>query len=85
MTEAVQPTVTLRDGRQVSSWSEEWRAECEARWVCNLPTIDQRRAHLDGVEKVRGKVARKALEAEVRAIWDAERRPEIERLLAAGG
>lgn len=33
---AVSPIVTLVDGRQVSSSSEEWRHECMARWLLSL-------------------------------------------------
>lgn len=64
-------TVTLRDGRQVSSWSEEWRHECEARAILSMPTPDERRKQLDLVEARRGKVARKALELEITAQWYA--------------
>jgi len=77
------PVVTLRDGRKVSSWSEAWRHETEARSICHMPTMAERRLYLDRIERRRGTAARKVLEAEVRAIWDAERRPEIERLRAA--
>lgn len=64
--------VTLRDGRQVSSHSEEWRHECEARSVCRLPTVQKRRAYLKRVGEIRGENARKALEVEIRAIWASE-------------
>jgi hypothetical protein len=43
------PLVTLRDGRVVSSSSEAWRLECEAR------TILKRRDRKEYLEKVREK------------------------------
>lgn len=79
-----EPVVTLRDGRQVSSGSEAWRFECEARTICRVATVAQRRARLDAIEKVRGTAARDVLADEVRAIWEAERRPELERLRREG-
>lgn len=54
--------VTLLDGRQAANDSEDWRAECEARAVCNMDTHDQRRDYLAAVERKRGKAAREALE-----------------------
>lgn len=61
--------VTLMDGREVQSDSEEWRAECEARYLLNRPTIDERRALLAAIEKRRGKSAREDLEQRALAIW----------------
>jgi hypothetical protein len=61
--------VTLHDGREVPSDSEEWRAECEARYLLNRPTIDERRALLAAIEKRRGKKAREDLEQRALAIW----------------
>lgn len=61
--------VTLMDGREVQSDSEEWRAECEARYLLNRPTIDERRALLAAIEKRRGKAAREDLEQRALAIW----------------
>ena len=60
--------VTLIDGREVPSDSEEWRAECEARYLLNRPTIDERRALLAAIEKRRGKAAREDLEQRALAI-----------------
>jgi hypothetical protein len=53
--------VTLIDGREVCSCSEEWRHECEARWALALPSLAKRREHLDGVERNRGRAARDRL------------------------
>lgn len=39
--------VTLIDGRVVDSYSEEWRAECEARAILAMP-LPKRRAFLFG-------------------------------------
>lgn len=41
--------MTLLDGRQVSSYSEEWRHECEARFILGLPSLAARRRLLYGV------------------------------------
>lgn len=65
--------VTLADGRQVDSGSEEWRAECEARRVLGMPTKAHRHAYLHAVAKRRGQEARDALEAAVLALWRAGR------------
>ena len=42
------PRVRLVDGRQVCSWCEAWRHECEARAILALPTLRKRRAMLCG-------------------------------------
>lgn len=62
-------TVTLIDGREVLSDSDEWKAECEARYILSRPTIDERRALLAAVEKRRGKAAREDLEQRALVIW----------------
>lgn len=69
--------VTLRDGRQVPSDSEEWRHECEARTICRMPTRAERRESLERIERLRGTAARLAVQAEVTAIWEAEFRPKL--------
>ena len=45
---ANRPQVTLHDGRQVCDCCEDWRHECEARAIVNMPTLAQRRAYLYG-------------------------------------
>lgn len=40
--------VTLVDGRQVCSYCEAWRHECEARHILAMPSLRQRRATLYG-------------------------------------
>ena len=61
--------VTLHDDREVQSDSEEWRAECEARYLLARHSIDERRALLAAIEKRRGKAAREDLEQRALAIW----------------
>lgn len=67
-------TVSLIDGKKVLSDSEGWRAECEARYVLNLPSIDARRALLAAIEKRRGKPAREDLEKRVIAVWQMNKK-----------
>lgn len=62
-------TVTLQDGRQVDTYSDDWRIECEARAVASMPTRDARRAHLAGVEKARGKLVADRLRATIMSLW----------------
>lgn len=64
-------TVTLLDGREVSSSSEAWRHESEARAIAALPTLAERRAWLDDIERRRGKPAADALRDTMRALWAA--------------
>mgnify|MGYP000911938337 CR=1 FL=1 len=61
--------VKLLDGRDVSSESEDFRHECEARAVASMPTRDARRAHLAGVEKARGKLVADRLRATIMSLW----------------
>lgn len=64
--------VTLIDGRVVDDYSEEWRAECEARSVCKMRTKRERAAYCDRVQARRGFDAASKLIADVRAVWNAE-------------
>lgn len=66
--------VTLLDGRQVDDASEDWRHECEARWVARRPTLADRRMYLDEVEHKRGRVEADRLRATMAAIWEARKR-----------
>ena len=72
--------VALVDGRQVCTYSEEWRHECECRQVLAMPTLAARRRYLygepdqwgkfrNGIEAKRGKDALKAMEATMMALW----------------
>lgn len=66
--------VKLIDGRVVSSASEEWRHESEARMVAQRPTLAERRMYLDEVERKRGKEQADRLRATVLLLWEASRR-----------
>lgn len=61
--------VTLQDGHQVPSDSEEWRHECEARTIIGLPGTAARgaflRGKLDAQGKLRGGILEKRGEDEV--------------------
>lgn len=65
---------TLHDGREVESYSEEWRHECLARAVVAIPAVDDRRAWLAAFEKRHGAEAAERLRTTVAALWK-ERRP----------
>lgn len=73
-------TVTLHDGRQVLSDSEEWRHECEALAIIAMPTVGMRRAflrgaldetgaHRNGILQRRGEASVKRLEVTIKQIW----------------
>lgn len=62
-------TASLVDGRQVCTWCEDWRHECEARSILAMPHVDARRAYLAAVGKRRGLKAQQALEESVRELW----------------
>lgn len=64
--------VTLIDGREVSNYSEEWRAECEARTVCRMPNRFRRHEYMNKVKERRGDAAYSALWDLVLRVWDAE-------------
>jgi hypothetical protein len=68
--------VMLHDGSYVGSWSEEWRAECEARGVLRMPTKMARQGYILRVRQKRGDAAANALEDRVMAIWKAQREQE---------
>lgn len=61
----------LVDGREVSSDSEEWRHECEARAIYALPSLAERRAFLESLEHRRGKAAADALRKTMSEIYQA--------------
>lgn len=65
--------VTLADGRQVASDSPEWRHECEARTILDMPNKQVRLEFLDKIEKRRGPEARRALELTIMNLWHARR------------
>ncbi|BEU51585.1 DUF7696 family protein [Ralstonia pseudosolanacearum] len=51
------------------SYTETYRLECEARYVCSLPDKPTRHGYLDIVERRRGLAAREALAREVIRQW----------------
>jgi len=59
----------LHDGTEVSSYSEAWRHECEARWILKLGSLDGRRAWLQSLEKRRGKAHVEQLKQTMRNLW----------------
>lgn len=61
--------VKLHDGRVACSSCEAWRAECEARTIMRMATVQERRAWLDGIESKRGKKARESLQALITTLW----------------
>ena len=63
------PTVTLIDGTQVDSASEAWRHECEARAIAALPTLADRRAWLESLERKRGTEAVQRLRDTIKQLW----------------
>lgn len=54
--------------------SEQFRAECEARYVLAKP-LAKRREYLDGVGKERGADGRKYLERVIRVEWEKRKAP----------
>lgn len=62
--------VTLIDGTQADSASEAYRHECEARAIAALPTLADRRAWLEAVEKRRGKDEADRLRGTMKALWE---------------
>lgn len=65
------PVKTLLDGRVVCHQCEDWRAECEARVVCDMPTLRDRRDYLERVEKARGAAAVDRLKRDIARQWSA--------------
>lgn len=62
--------MTLHDGRVVSSYSEAYRHEAEARAVLDMPTKAARWTFLSAVERHRGKPAADAIRETVKKLWD---------------
>lgn len=49
-------------------YSDEWRIECEARYVFSIPK-EKRKLYLADVESKRGQESRLQLEKEILRIW----------------
>ena len=56
----------------VDTYSEEWRRECELRWIAEK-TLQERRNYLQLVELNRGIKAREDLEEGLTKIWNAKK------------
>lgn len=88
--------VTLLDGREVCSWCEEWRHECEARTVLNFPSLRMRQEYLygkmsrwgertGGVKQKRGEQALKRLEDTMLELWNRRKNPANDNNQPHGG
>lgn len=64
-------TARLIDGAEVPTDSEAWRHEAEARSIAALPSLAQRRAWLEDIERKRGKAAADRLRSTMRKLWEA--------------
>ena len=63
-------TARLPDGREVDTASEDWRHYCEAKAIAALPTLSERRAWLEAVEKRLGKASADRLRETMRQLWE---------------
>ena len=58
-------------GREVSTWSEEWKEECEAKFLAEMPLTRRNQAsdgvkyELRGIKQIRGDAAVAKLRAEI--------------------
>jgi hypothetical protein len=66
-------TVTLITGETVQIADKRWIEECGARHIASLPTLEDRRKMLQGVERHQGKPAADRLKTILKLIW--EQRP----------
>lgn len=60
-------TVVLMDGSVVDSASEQWRFECECRYIAKLSDRVARKRFFDAIAKFRGQVMADEVESFVRA------------------
>ena len=63
--------VTLIDGSMAFNDSDAWRHECEARFVLNLPSLDDRRVWLFDLERRRGPEAVAEMKATMTTLHEA--------------
>lgn len=68
----------LPDGREVDTWSEEWRAHCEALHVLQIKRRVDRQLYLERVRQKRGVQSSEKLAGDVFALW------KLQKLKAAG-
>lgn len=78
-------TVTLIDGREVSSSSEEWRHECECRYISRLPTTEARHRQLDLIGKFRGPEAKAKVARLAQKIFYADQAAKMKEREANNG
>lgn len=55
------------------TYTPEYRMECEARMVCDMPTKERRAEYLALVERKRGPAGAEKLKAAVRKEWNERR------------
>ena len=60
---------------KVDTSSEAWRHECEARSILALSTLDERRAWLRDIERLRGIAAADQLRETMARLWRDQGRP----------
>ena len=60
---------TTEDGRELGTYSEEWRRYCEARRVLRKRSKQSLNAYLDKVQELRGIEARLELREEMARLW----------------
>lgn len=66
------PMVTLISGRQVCDYCPEWKTECEARDLLQMP-LEKRRNALGKREQERGKASTDQLRAVMTAVHAAKK------------
>jgi hypothetical protein len=64
--------VTLHDGTVVCNQCEQWRMECEARHLLNMP-LGPRRKALDAISEKRGPKVLGPLKNRMEALWRGRR------------
>lgn len=62
--------VALVDGTQVSSYSEAWRVECEARGILSIRGMEKRQKRLENIERKRGTAAADQLRDSMLIVWN---------------
>lgn len=65
--------MSMPDDARGFTYSEQWRHECEVRYVMRLPTRERRAAYLEHVRKHRGSDAAARLMVDVQQAWRAAR------------
>ena len=68
----------LPDGREVDTWSEEWRAHCEALHILKIKQRIDRQRYIERVRSIRGDKPAEKLAGDVIALW------KLQKLKATG-